>query len=309
MDLPRGARPNIRMSQEELERCPRDGKGTLDDPLVIWAARLTDRQRGELAVPEMEEEADLYRAVDANTDIAKAAAVRSGCTVAWIICPVHAKKYVYDRSGNRIPTKWDRYGNPTEYRVVDADPHVTVRLGMSEDLCVLHGHLNVLVDERGFPVTFMSSFQRLQSGRLTNNDDRPLELFEWIDKEVSNQELLEQEAADYELFKTLTVSNAEGWEIEEEQNDNDYDPGTQFEAPSNQNTYYIPREENTGLDPEFEDYIVRKWSPYQRHPTNYQGGGPFTSVHNFGYDTRKFNRYYSDRSHYSQSHCRSTQCW
>ncbi|KAI1379631.1 hypothetical protein F4677DRAFT_442606 [Hypoxylon crocopeplum] len=283
MDVPRGIEPRIRMKAEDLRNCPRDGEGTLDNPLVIWAAHLTPEQRDELSVPEFEHEPDLYRAIDANTDIAKTVAVRSGCTVVWIICPVHDSKYVYDENGDRVPTKWDRHGNPVEHLVVKADPHITVRLGTSEDVCVLHGHINVVVDEKGFPTGFMNMFQRRQNGHLTNDDDRSLELFEWADKCDSVQERLRKEAADYELFKTLTTSCDQDWEMEDrEGKDPDYEPPDHMEAIHQNNAQYIPRypEEATKLDPEFEDYIVRRWSPYNE-------GRCSVSARNFGYNTRR----------------------
>ncbi|KAI2620635.1 hypothetical protein GGS26DRAFT_601594 [Hypomontagnella submonticulosa] len=281
MDLPRGAPPRIRMRQEDLRQCPRDGEGTLENPLVIWVARLTDEQRDELAVPEFEHEADLYRAVDANTDIAKTVAVRSGCTVVWIICPVHEKKYAHDENGDKIPTMWDEEGNPIEYLVVDADPHITIRLGTSENLCVLHGHINVLVDERGFPTTFMTSFQRQRHGHITDGDDRTFELFEWFEKGSSTERRLQQEAADYELFRTITV-NCEEWEIEDAgKSDPDYIPPDHIELLNENSVEHVPdcSNEVPGLDAEFEDYIINKWSPYR--------GERSMPNKNFGYSARR----------------------
>ncbi|KAI2465854.1 hypothetical protein F4781DRAFT_445629 [Annulohypoxylon bovei var. microspora] len=259
MALPRGGPPKIRMKEEDLRECPRDGQGTLDNPLVIWAARLTDTQRRELAVPEFDYEEDLYRAIDANADMAKTAAIRAQCTVAWIICPVHSSKYVYDRDGNKIPTKWDRNGNPVEYLVTDADPHLTVRLGTREDLVHVHGHINVVVDKRGFPTDFMKSYQRRQNGHLTNGDDRTMELFEWGNRGNLNEERARQEAADYELFKTSTVSREIGWEIEDDKDDDDYvEKICNFDIPEYDPMDYEGEynDESTGLNPEFEEYLV-----------------------------------------------------
>ncbi|KAI1460384.1 hypothetical protein F4805DRAFT_417366 [Annulohypoxylon moriforme] len=277
MALPRGGPPNLRARHQDLVNYPRDGEGTLDNPMVIWAARLTERQRRELAVPEFEDEEDLYRAIDANADMAKTAAIRAGCTVVWILCPVHTSKYVYDRDGNKIPTILDRNGNPVEYRVADADPHLTVRLGTSEDLCHLHGHINVVLDERGFPTDFMKSFQRRQNGHLTNNDDRTMELFEWGNKSGLQQEQFEKEAADYELFKTKTISRGPGWEIEDDADDEDYNETDDIEMPDYNPIEYEP----TGLNAEFEEYLVRRWNPYREN-------GYAISIQKFGYDTRKF---------------------
>lgn len=95
MPLPSGGPPNIRMRREDLKACHRDGQGTLDNPMVIWTARLTDKQRHEVTVPEFEHEANLYRAIDTNADIAKTAAIRAGCTVVWIVCPVRRKVSTY----------------------------------------------------------------------------------------------------------------------------------------------------------------------------------------------------------------------
>ncbi|KAI2621187.1 hypothetical protein GGR54DRAFT_647230 [Hypoxylon sp. NC1633] len=284
MDLPRGGRPNIKMSQAELARCPRDGEGTLENPMVIWVARLTEGQRAELAVPEFEDEADLYRAIDSNADIAKTAAIRAGCTVVWIVCPVHRSKYVYDENGDKVPTRWDSNGNPLEYYVQDADPHLTVRLGTSEDVCLLHGHINVMVDERGFPTGFMNKFQRRQNGHLTNDDDRTLELFEWNMRQEATKERLRKENADYELFKTLTLSHTGVWEMEDDGEDDPDYSCSQFQALGDDNMEFAldSTEEATGLSAEFEEYIVRRWSPYRF-------GGSFASVQNFGFNTRKMS--------------------
>ncbi|KAI0152123.1 hypothetical protein F4776DRAFT_669932 [Hypoxylon sp. NC0597] len=271
MDLPQGGPPNIRLKPEDLRNCPRDGKGTLEDPMVIWAAHLTDKQRRELQVPEFDDEEDLYRAIDANTDIAKTAAIRSGCTIVWIICPVHTNKYVYDRNGDRVPTKWDNSGKPVEYLLAGADPHLTVRLGTSEDLCLLHGYVNVVVDERGFPTGFMSSFQRNQSGNLTDGDDRTMELFEWTIKGDLMKERLQRENAEYELFKLRTVGKETNWEIEDDLSDDDYDyKSDEYESliDDQMDKIHDYGEETTGHSAEFEEYIVSKWSPYRRdsHP-------------------------------------------
>ncbi|KAI0841184.1 hypothetical protein F5Y06DRAFT_293672 [Hypoxylon sp. FL0890] len=300
MPLPRGGPPNIRMKQETLKNCPRDWKGTLEDPLVIWAAHLTDKQRLELAVPEFEDEADLYRAIDANTDIAKTVAVRSGCTVVWIICPVHTSKYVYNKDGNRVPTKWDENGKPVEYLVTEADPHLTVKLGMSEDLCLIHGHVNVVLDERGFPTGFMSRSQRYRNGHLTDGDDRTMELFEWIIKGDVIRERARREEEDYELFKARTLGSGADWEIEDEVGDEDYDyESDEYESMNDDrmDCTYDSNEEAAGLSAEFEEYIVRKWSPYQR------GSHPI-SIRNFGYSTRRFRGHSS--SYYSRGYSRNT---
>ncbi|KAI1097608.1 hypothetical protein F4804DRAFT_351383 [Jackrogersella minutella] len=236
--------------------------------MVIWAASLTDKQRRELAVPEFGYDEDLYCAIDANTDMAKTAAIRSRCTVAWIICPVHSSKYVYDRNGNRIPTRWDEKGRPSEYLVTDADPHLTVKLGTSEDMYLLHGHINVKVDERGFPTGFMNSFQRRQNGHLTNGDDRTMKLFEWVVKRDLIEQQLQKEAADYELFKTRTVGWEKGWEIDDDEDDQNYDDENNgFESSDDNTIKYISKygEESTGLDPQFEEYIVRKWNISPSH--------------------------------------------
>ncbi|KAI1206515.1 uncharacterized protein F4807DRAFT_453459 [Annulohypoxylon truncatum] len=268
MTLPRGGPPNIKLRQQDLSDCPRDGEGTLENPMVIWAAHLTERQRRELQVPEFEYEEDLYRAIDANADMAKTAAIRAGCTIAWIICPVHTSKYVYDNDGNKIPIKWDRNANPVEYAVTDADPHLTVKLGTSEDLCHLHGHINVVLDERGFPTDFMKSFQRRQHGHVTDGDDRSMELFEWGNKGEFNQERLQREAADYELFKAKTLAWGEDWEIEDDIKDRDYvDRSHGIEVPAYNPMDYerVSNYESTGLSPEFENYIVRRWNPYREN--------------------------------------------
>ncbi|XDG09198.1 hypothetical protein ABKA04_008813 [Annulohypoxylon sp. FPYF3050] len=247
------------MRPDDLTKCPRDGEGTLDNPMVIWAARLTPEQRQELAVPEFECEADLYRAIDANADMAKTAAIRAGCTIAWIICPIHTSKYVYDEDGNKIPIRYDRSGKPVQFAVTDADPHLTVRLGTSEDLCHLHGHINVILDKRGFPIDFMKSFQRRQNGHLTGGDDRSMELFEWGTKDEYEQERLRMEAADYELFKTKTVNRGRDWEIEDDMNDDDYvDANYDIEIPDYNPMEYQrePYHESAGFDPESEDYLV-----------------------------------------------------
>ncbi|KAI1137798.1 hypothetical protein F5Y05DRAFT_413744 [Hypoxylon sp. FL0543] len=302
MALPRGGQPNIRMKQEDLKKCPRDGKGTLEDPLVIWAARLTDKQRLELAVPEFEDEEDLYRAIDANADIAKTVAVRSGCTVVWIICPVHTSKYVYDRDGNRVPTKWDENGKPVEYLVTKADPHLTVKLGTSEDLCLLHGHINVVVDDRGFPTGFMSRSQRYRNGNLTDGDDRTMELFEWVIKGDLIRERAQKEDADYELYKARTVGREAGWDIEDEVGDGDYDyESDEFESLNDDcmDYTYDSNEETTELSAEFEEYIVRRWSPYQR-------GSHLISTRNFGYSPRRFRDHSSGSSYYRRGYSHNT---
>ncbi|KAI1386762.1 S-adenosyl-L-methionine-dependent methyltransferase [Hypoxylon trugodes] len=281
MSLPVGGQPQIKMGIEKLRQCPRDGKGTLEDPLVIWAAHLTDRQRRELRIPEFEQEEDLYRAIDANADVAKTAAIRSGCTVVWIICPVHTSKYAHDENGDRVPIKWDHAGNPAEYLVLDADPHITVKLGVSEDLCLLHGHINVRIDERGFPTQFMSSFQRYESGHITDGDDRVLELFEWRDKGDLTAHLIQQEAAYYKLFSTMTVSCSGEWELEDlEHDDPDYKPPEHLELLFQNNTQYVPdnSEEASMINGSLEEYLVRKWSPYEK-------GEGIVSMHNFGYNT------------------------
>ncbi|KAI1417030.1 hypothetical protein F5Y13DRAFT_204402 [Hypoxylon sp. FL1857] len=258
MALPTGGPPNIRMNQEDLRNCPRDGKGTLEDPMVIWAAHLTEEQRLELAVPEFDYEEDLYCAIDANTDIAKTVAIRSGCTVVWIICPVHISKYVYGRSGNRILTKRDNNGKPVEFMVTKADPHLTVKLRTSEDLCLLHGHVNVTVDERGFPTGFMSRFQRRQNGNLTNGDDRTMELFDWVIKGDLIKERIRRENADYELFKVRTVGWKADCEIEHDLDDDDYNyESDEYEFINDDHMDYAYEEEATGLSAEFEEYIVQ----------------------------------------------------
>ncbi|KAI0889309.1 uncharacterized protein GGS22DRAFT_184887 [Annulohypoxylon maeteangense] len=305
MSLPRGAPPVIKMRPQELNDCPRDGQGTLDNPMVIWAARLTDGQRQELAVPEYESEEDLYRAIDANADMAKTAAIRAGCTVVWIICPVHTSKYVYDNDGSKVAVRWDRFGNPVEYAVTNADPHLTVKLGTSENLCHLHGHINVLVDERGFPTDFMKSFQRRQNGNITDGDDRTMELFEWGAKAELDQERYRREAADYELFKIKTMRGGRGWEIEDDKDDGDYvDKNLGIEIPEYNPMSYDTEstDELTGLNPELEDYLVRRWNPY------YRGNGHAISIQRFGYSTRRFRNNY-DPSSYSQRPHRPTSYW
>ncbi|KAI0900072.1 hypothetical protein F4806DRAFT_493067 [Annulohypoxylon nitens] len=288
------------MRPEDLNKCPRDGEGTFDNPMVIWAARLTPKQRQELAVPEFEYEEDLYRAIDANADMAKTAAIRAGCTVVWIICPVHTSKYVYDEEGNKIPTRYDRYGNPVQFAVTDADPHLTVRLGTSEDSCHLHGHINVVLDRRGFPTDFMKSYDRLQNGHLTNGDDRTMELFEWGTRGDLEQERLEKEAADYEFFKAKTVSGGRGWEIEDDEKDSDYeDRDYGFEIPDYNplEFQHEPYYEQAGFNPESEEYLVRKWNPYREH-------GYAISMKEFGYDTRRFRNHHNS-SPYRQHSYRS----
>ncbi|KAI0111721.1 hypothetical protein F4814DRAFT_441053 [Daldinia grandis] len=297
MDLPQGGKQRLRMKPDELEKCPRDGKGTLDNPTVIWAARLSEKQRLELAVPEFENEKDLYDAIDANADIAKTVAVRSRCTVVWIMCPVHTSKYVYD-NGVKVPTKWDDVGNPTNYLVVEADPHMTLRLGTSEDVCLLHGHANVLVDERGFPTTFTTEFQRRCDGRLTDGDDRVLELFEWTE-EPSTTKHFRQANADYKLFKKLTIRD-EGWEIDDlEDEDVDYEPPDHIETILENDAKYVPMvgEEPEYISPELEDYIVRNWSPYQGWPRESRIK-EYITTRNFGYNTRQSRYKSSNPSRY-----------
>ncbi|OTA99767.1 hypothetical protein M426DRAFT_27164 [Hypoxylon sp. CI-4A] len=201
MVLPRGDAPHIRMNKEDLKNCPRDGEGTLDNPLVIWVARLTDQQKRELVIPEFEDEADLYRAVDSNADIAKTAAIRCGCTVVWIVCPVHT-----------------------------------------------------------------TNFQRRRNGHITNGDDRTFELFEWSDKRASNLERERREAAEYIIFKTMTV-NCEGWELEDLGNDDtDYVLPEAFDTLYQNNQHYKPAyHEVAELDPELDDYLIQNWSPYREH--------------------------------------------
>ncbi|KAI1482333.1 hypothetical protein F4774DRAFT_429332 [Daldinia eschscholtzii] len=300
MDLPQGCNPRIRMKPGDLNKCPRDGEGTLENPMVIWAARLTKDQREELTVPEFEDEADLYRAIDANTDMAKTVAIRCGCTVVWIICPVHNSKYAQE-NGERVPIKWDSAGNPTDYLIVDADPHLTVRLGTSEDVCVLHGHINVNVDERGFPTTFMTRFQRHCEGHVTDDDERPFELFEWTE-ESSADEYQRQAKADYELFKRLTM-RGEGWEMEDVgKADRDYKPPDHMEALLENDAKYVPVvSEAECSDPEYDDYIVSQWSPYERRPAN-PGPERFISTRNFGYNVRHFRSRLGGLSRYVRHH-------
>ncbi|KAI1800526.1 hypothetical protein F4811DRAFT_566875 [Daldinia bambusicola] len=297
MDLPHGCNPRIRMKPDDLKKCPRDGEGTIENPMVIWTARLTGKQRQELTVPEFEDEADLYRAIDANTDMAKTVAVRCGCTVVWIVCPVHNSKYAHE-NGERVPTKWDDAGNPTDYLVVDADPHLTIRLGTSEDVCVLHGHVNVNVDERGFPTTFMTKFQRHCEGHITDGDERPFELFEWTEESPS-EEHHRQANADYELFKNLTMRD-DGWEIKDlGSKDTDYEPPEHLEAMLESDAQYVPIvNEGEHSDPEYDNCLVRQWNPYQTRPAQ-----PRPEKHiltyNFGYNVRQFNSRLGGLSRYA----------
>ncbi|KAI1086576.1 hypothetical protein F5B19DRAFT_487382 [Rostrohypoxylon terebratum] len=252
MVLPRGSPPNINMRPEDLTKCPRD----------------------ELAVPEFEYEEDLYRAIDANADMAKTAAIRAGCTVVWIICPIHTSKYVYDDDGNKIPMKYNRHGKP-------------VSLGTSEDSCHLHGHLNVVLDKKGFPVDFMK-----------NGDARTMELFEWDTRRNYEEEKYLMEAADYEFFKAKTVTRGEGWEIEDDEEDGNYAvTNYDFEIPD-YNPLEFQREryyEQAGFNPHSEDYLVRKWNPYREY-------GHDISINEFGYSTQRFRNHHNPSPRKQRSH-------
>ncbi|KAI1470910.1 uncharacterized protein F4812DRAFT_456920 [Daldinia caldariorum] len=305
MELPKGGAHKLRVKPEDIEKFPRDGEGTLENPMVIWAARLTEEQRNELRIPEFEDEEDLYRAVDANTDMAKTVAVRCGCTVVWIICPVHKSKYAYE-NGEKVPTNWDNAGNPKEYLVVDADPHLTIRLGTDEDACLLHGHINVNVDERGFPTTFMTKFQRHCEGHVTDGDERPFELFEWTE-ESSAEEHHRQANADYELFKAMTMRE-EGWESEDlGKSDTDYKPPDHLEAMLKSDAQYVPVvDEREHSDPEYDNYIVRRWNPYRTDPAKPRHEKSILT-YNFGYNVRQFKSRLGGLSRYV--HYRTQALW
>lgn len=183
-----------------------------------------------------------------------------------------------------------------------------MKMGTSEDVCLLHRHINVTVDEKGFPTVLMAKFQRRQNRNLTDNDDRTLELFEWVIRTELAQELQQKESSDYKLFKTRTVGGGggEGWKIENEDGDSGYEDESycELEARDVDCMDWTPTggEEATGLDPEFEECIVRKWNPYRE-------GGHFISVRNFGYASGTCNNRFINPPQNCRRSVRNSRHW
>lgn len=116
---------------------------------------------------------DDYPKVRGNENIAFEVMKLTGTRYVWIIAVNHSVKLCYDENGQRIPI-W--VNGKRTFKTEAADEHMTIRLGMDENTCMLHGHVYVTVDEIGNPTGLMKKEDRKC---ITLGDDRILELWEY----------------------------------------------------------------------------------------------------------------------------------
>ncbi|KAI0448364.1 hypothetical protein F5B21DRAFT_522208 [Xylaria acuta] len=115
------------------------GRGTVDDPLVVWIDRPAYRNRG---------------LVWAHNNFAKSIAKVLGFTHTWIIKGAHDLQYARDKEGNKIRI------DPDKWLLLNADMHITLRLGTDLYSCRLSAHAYVVLDEDGNPARYMTELAR-----------------------------------------------------------------------------------------------------------------------------------------------------
>ncbi|KAI1193329.1 hypothetical protein F5X97DRAFT_328698 [Nemania serpens] len=115
------------------------GKGTTDDPQVIWIERPDHLNRN---------------LVWAHNNFAKAIAKLLGLTHTWIIKCAHNLQYERDTEGRRMSTP------PHRYLLRDADMHITLRLGTGLYACRLSARAYVALDKSGNPEKYMTELTR-----------------------------------------------------------------------------------------------------------------------------------------------------
>ncbi|KAI0154548.1 kinase-like domain-containing protein [Xylariaceae sp. FL1272] len=124
------------------------GKGTRDEPMVMW-----------LSVPPPHGRVEL-------DNLIKQQAYNMGQAYAWVMMGVHntttvQKTKVQVQDGNTVKEK-------TLRTMAQDDDHVTVRFGPSIDKCTVHGHLYIhMVDKR-----IGNQTARVATGRLMTEDER-----------------------------------------------------------------------------------------------------------------------------------------
>lgn len=111
-------------------------------------------------------------------NIARQLAIEAQCAYVWIRRGNHDMKYIHNPDGTRV-VKFDHNGCPTGFVMVEADPHITLSLGVDDQTLVIHGHINVIENDAKVPVGIMQEGTR---EHVTGGDGRVLELFEWVDR-------------------------------------------------------------------------------------------------------------------------------
>ncbi|KAL7619457.1 hypothetical protein AAE478_009996 [Parahypoxylon ruwenzoriense] len=158
MGLPEGRPRPVFTGETEEERL--SGSGTVEDPLIVWLAK----------IPPPDSDAGI---ITANQDIARQAAMSLGdITHVYIRCAAQTSKFV-DRDGKRIPI-WNPDNIYFRHRTAPADAHLALAFGTDADTLVLHGYVNVDVDEDGKPIDFATS---RNPENVVDGDDRIFELF------------------------------------------------------------------------------------------------------------------------------------
>ncbi|KAI1378069.1 hypothetical protein F4677DRAFT_443983 [Hypoxylon crocopeplum] len=157
MEMPRGGpRPKF-IGESEEDRT--SGSGTVDDPLIVFLGKIP-----------VDEEIKI-----ANQDIAREAALRfKSITHIYIRCAAQSSMFV-DRDGKRIPI-WNPDRILFYHETKAADPHISLMFGTDASNLVLHGYINVTVDEDGKPTDFASS---RNEDYVVDGDDRIFELFQY----------------------------------------------------------------------------------------------------------------------------------
>ncbi|KAI5865310.1 hypothetical protein GGS23DRAFT_594850 [Durotheca rogersii] len=121
--------------QGRIKRSKRTrGSGTVKDPKVIWL--YFNRERSEA----------YFRAVEA---LVKKLTTECGLSHAWIMSRVHS---------------FSTIGRTNDARIMCHDDfHITIRMGSSQDICNLQGHLYLICEDNdvdGKPVRLMNDDER-----------------------------------------------------------------------------------------------------------------------------------------------------
>ncbi|KAI0838442.1 hypothetical protein F5Y06DRAFT_303764 [Hypoxylon sp. FL0890] len=155
MKIPQGRpRPKF-IGESEEDRI--SGSGTVKDPKIVWLGKIPlDAETKK-----------------ANEDAARrAASSLKTITHIYIRCAAQSTKFV-DRDGKRISI-WNPDSIRFWHRTTAADPHISLALGTNADNLVLHGYINVAVDENDNPTDFATS---RNPDYVVDGDDRIFELF------------------------------------------------------------------------------------------------------------------------------------
>jgi hypothetical protein len=172
MELPIGSVLPESFKKLDLPGLWQSGDGTLENPKIYWVAPVVYPDNG--ASP-LEFENPRTQAV---TRIARELAVEAKCTYVWIRRGNHNMRYTYNPDGTRV-VRYNPNGCPIGFFTVEADPHITLSLGLDDQSLVLHGHINVTEDDDAVPIGRMEQGTRKH---IFGGDDRVLELFEWEDR-------------------------------------------------------------------------------------------------------------------------------